>query len=119
MSEVYRVLRPGRSFYIKDVFSKELPLSDQEQQELREFDRVYAQYKTPRMTEVMEVIAVVGFQNITSRDLSDIVSNNEFNNAMLEYKNGFQLLTEFGKYHYRKFQCLPIFFGEIKACKPS
>ncbi|HEY9608787.1 MAG TPA: methyltransferase domain-containing protein [Allocoleopsis sp.] len=117
-AEVYRVLRPGGSLYIKDVFSKEFPLSNQEQQELAEFDRVYAQ-KTPSLSKVLEKISGIGFEKVISRDLSEILSAQEFNNAMIEFKNGFSCLTEFGKFHYRQFQCLPIFFGEIKAYKPS
>jgi cyclopropane fatty-acyl-phospholipid synthase-like methyltransferase len=118
-TEVYRVLRPGGSLYIKDVFSKDFPLSDQEQQELLEFDWVYAQYKTPQMSETVEAISAVGFQKVEGRDLSKIFNTIQFDKAIHEYKNGFPILTEFGKFHYRQFQCLPIFFGEIKAVKPE
>lgn len=116
-SEVYRVLRPGGSLYIKEPFRKESPLSAQEQQELAEFNRVYV-YKTALMSEIIEAISAVGFQKVISRDLSDIFSTQEFNKSIIQYKYGFPILTEFGKFHCCQFQCLPIFFGEIKACKP-
>ncbi|HEY9852263.1 MAG TPA: class I SAM-dependent methyltransferase [Leptolyngbyaceae cyanobacterium] len=118
-AEVYRVLRSGGYLYIKDVFCKEPPLSKQEQQELAEFDRVYAQYKTSPMSEIVKAISSVNFQEIISCELKEINNTKLFSKAMFEYKNGLPELTEFGKSHYRQFKCLPVFFGEIKARKPS
>lgn len=115
-TEVYRVLRPGGSLYIKDIFCKEPPFSDQQQQELEEFDRIYAQ-KTPLLSETVEIISTVGFQTVESRDLREIVSIKDFVKAMFEYKHGFPFLSEFGKFHYHEFQCLPILIGQIKAYK--
>ncbi|HEY9651532.1 MAG TPA: methyltransferase domain-containing protein, partial [Coleofasciculaceae cyanobacterium] len=116
--EVYRVLRPGGTLYIKEPFSKEPPLSNQEQQELEELNRLYV-YKIPTMSEFVTAISRAGFQSISHRDLSGILSMEEINKTMFEYKNGIPNLTDFGKIHYRTFRCLPTFFGEIKAHKPS
>jgi ubiquinone/menaquinone biosynthesis C-methylase UbiE len=115
-SEAYRVLRPGGSLYIKDVFCKEPPLSDQAQQELAELNRVYV-LKTPRMSETIEAISAAGFQTVEGRDLSEIISTKIIGKAMFEYKHGFPFLSEFGKYHYLQFQHLRLFFGDIKARK--
>lgn len=115
-AEVYRVLRPEGSLYIEDVFCKEPPFSDQQQQELEEFNRVYV-YKTPRISETVEVISAVGFQIVKSRNFSEIISTKDFVKAMFEYKHSFPFMSEFGKFHYRQFQCLAIFFGEVKAHK--
>lgn len=117
-AEAYRVLRPGGSLYIKEPFSKELPLSDQQRQEIQAANRVYV-CKIARLSESIQTISGVGFQNIRSRDLSEIFGTNVFSEAMIEYQHGLPLLSEFGKSHYYQFQYQSGFFGEIKACKPS
>ncbi|UBF28794.1 methyltransferase domain-containing protein [Kovacikia minuta CCNUW1] len=116
--EVDRVLRPGGTLYIKDVFCKELPLSDQEQQELAEFNQIYV-YRTPCMSETIKAISDTGFQVLESRDFSGIISTKNTAKAMFEYQHGFPFLSEFGKFHYRYFKKLPVFFGDIKALKPA
>jgi ubiquinone/menaquinone biosynthesis C-methylase UbiE len=116
-TEVYRVLRPGGSLYIKEPFKKESPLLEQEQQELAEGKRIYA-YNLAQMSEVVEAISSVGFENIISRNLSQIFDLNEFYKSMYEYKHGLPFLTEFGKSHYIQFNTHLGFFGDIKAYKP-
>uniref|UniRef100_UPI0028A8BC0E PatA/PatG family cyanobactin maturation protease n=1 Tax=Planktothrix agardhii TaxID=1160 RepID=UPI0028A8BC0E len=116
-TEVYRVLRPGGNLYIKDVFSKEPPLSEQEQEDLAEFDRIYC-YVTISPSQMAKEIQLADFEQLEWHDLSEILSTEKFTKAMLNSPNEDQTLTNFGKYHYREFQDLPVFFGEIKAHKP-
>jgi len=117
LTEIHRVIRPGGKLYIKDIFRNEPPLSEQEQQAISDFNQVY-RYKTPQMSEMIEVISRVGFQEVQGRNVSDMVNTQEFNKAMLEYRNGSLVLTEFGKVHYRELSCFPMYYGEIKAQKP-
>ncbi len=115
-SEVYRVLRPGGVLYIKDAFVKEFLLSEQEKWELAQFNRIYAILVT-RMSDTVRVITSAGFDDIISRDLKSTISDYKAHQAMFEEQDGKQVLTEFGRLHYRESRCLPIIFGEIKARK--
>jgi len=116
-TEVYRVQRPGGTLYVKDVFSKEPPLSQQQEEELVEFDRIYCQVTIP-IGQMVEAIKVAGFERLELHDLSGIVSTDKFDKAMLKSTKEEPSLTDLGKYHYHEFKDLPVFFGEIKARKP-
>ena len=118
-SEAYRVLRPGGKLYIKDAFIKESQLSTLEKRELDDFNRVYV-CKPTRMSDTVTSIASVGFENIISNDLEDIIDTEKATNAMFKTQNGQKVLSEFGLFHYRNCQCIPpIVFGEVKAYKPN
>uniref|UniRef100_B8HTZ2 Methyltransferase type 11 n=1 Tax=Cyanothece sp. (strain PCC 7425 / ATCC 29141) TaxID=395961 RepID=B8HTZ2_CYAP4 len=113
-AEVYRVLRPGKTLYLKEIFIKEPPLTEQEEQDLAVFQKIYA-YRTPRLSEFEAAIRATGFQDVKATDLTGIVSIEEFGKKMFDANNEF---TEFGKFHYYEFRSLPVFCGEIKAYKP-
>ena len=115
-SEVYRVLRPGGIIYIKESFIKESHLSILEKQELDNFNQDYMCRPT-RMSETVETITKVGFENVIQQDLSHILSGEKAIDTMFEEKDGKKVLTEFGKAHYRQRRHLPIVFGEVKAYK--
>jgi SAM-dependent methyltransferase len=116
-TEVYRVLRQGGTLYLKGVFAKELPMSEQQKQELAEFDQIYACRIIP-LSQMAVEIQLANFEQLELHDLSKIVTTEKFTKAMLNSPNEDQSLTNFGKFHFREFQNLPIFFGEIKARKP-
>ena len=114
---VHRVLRPGGSLYVKDVFRREHLWSDQEGQELAEFDRVYAQ-RTPTLEECVRAATTVGFTKIHTRDLSDIVSTAHGWRAMFDGE-GEGTLSSFGRLHHHRHSCLPVYFGELTAVTPT
>ena len=117
-SEVYRVLRPGGNLYIKDPFIKEEALSAKDRYSIAEAEKIYV-IKLYQVRELIESIARVGFERITSDDLTSTVSTDRYYKAMVEVKDGNPFLTEFGKYHHPKNSERPTFFGEVKAGKPS
>ena len=118
-AEVFRVTRPGGVVYIKDVFSRERPLSQAEQEELAVFNRTYAQFQTPTLRQVREALAEAGFEQVRGRDLTKRITTAHALNAMFENRNGSLRPTEFGKMHFRSYRCAAVFFGEIKAARPE
>ena len=113
---VFRVLRPGGTLYVKDVFRREPLWSDQERQELAEFDRAYRQ-RTPALEECARAASAAGFTALATRELSDIVSTAHASRAMFdEAADG--ALSAFGRLHYHRHSCLPVYFAELTAVTP-
>jgi cyclopropane fatty-acyl-phospholipid synthase-like methyltransferase len=108
----YRVLRPGGSLYVKDVFRREHLWSDQEGLELAEFDRVY-QHRTRSLEACVHAAATAGFTAIAARDLTDHVSLAHTERAMVDARDG--TLSAFGRLHHRRYSCLPVYFAEVTA----
>jgi cyclopropane fatty-acyl-phospholipid synthase-like methyltransferase len=114
---VFRVLRPGGALYVKDVFRREPLWSDQEREELAEFDRVYRQ-RTPTLEACARAARTAGFTALATRELSDIVSTAHASRAMFdEAAEG--TLSAFGRLHYHRHSCLPVYFAELTAVTPA
>ncbi len=116
--EAFRVLKRGGSVYVKDVFRCAGALSGAERLELAEFDRLYVQ-RTPAVEDAAVALRHAGFRDVAVADLSDCVSMEHFNRAMLR---GRRLraddLTAFGQHHYRSFKRLPVHFAQMRATRP-
>lgn len=112
-TSVYRVLRPGGSLYIKDVFRRERLWSDQELEELIAFNDTYA-LRAPTVAECAGAARETGFAAITTRDLSDVVSTALAWRAMFETADH-ATLSDFGRLHHRRYSCLPVYFAEVTA----
>lgn len=113
---VRRVLRAGGALYVKDVFRHERLWSDQEADELAEFDRIYAQ-RTRTVRECVAAAAAAGFTGIETRTLADVVSTAHARRAMFEEAHGGRL-SSFGEMHYRRHSCVPVSFAEVTARTP-
>ena len=116
-TSVYRVLRPGGSLFVKDVFRRERLWSDQEGHELAEFDQVYAQ-RTPTLQECVEAAGSAGFTGVSTRDLSDVVSTAHAWRAMGDTST-VATASGFGRLHHRRHSCLPVYFAEMIARTPT
>jgi cyclopropane fatty-acyl-phospholipid synthase-like methyltransferase len=116
LAGVFRVLGPGGSLYVKDVFRRERLWSDQEGRELAEFDRVYQQ-RTPTLEECARAATDAGFTSIATRELTDIVSTAHAWRAMFDAE-GKGTLSAFGRLHYQRHSCLPVYFAELTAVTP-
>ena len=116
LTSVYRVLRPGGGLYIKDVFRRDRVWSDQELDELAEFNQVYA-FGSPTVTACGEAAREAGFAAVLTRDLSQFVSTSRAWHAMFEKTSG-ESLSAFGRLHHRRYSCLPVYFAELTARRP-
>jgi SAM-dependent methyltransferase len=112
-SGIQRVLRPGGLLYVKDVFRREHLFSDQEREELAEFDREYAS-RTPTVEQCVEAATFVGFTSIRTRDLSEVVSTAHARRAMFDAARA-GTSCSFGRLHERRHSCLPVYFAELTA----
>lgn len=117
-SEVFRVLRPGGTLYIKDMFMKEGDLSPLEKEQMEELHRIFV-YLAATMTSTQQTLRGSGFVDVTARSLDDKVSLKRWHRAMVDYVWGLPLLTELGKISIYKFLDFPLVTGEIKAHKPT
>jgi ubiquinone/menaquinone biosynthesis C-methylase UbiE len=112
--EARRVLRPGGTLYVKDVFRRERLWSDQEHDELEAFDRAYVQ-RTPTLAGCAAAAGVAGFADVRTRDLARLVSTEHARGAMFDPDGR---LTAFGRLHHRPHSSLPISFAELTARVP-
>lgn len=126
--EVHRVLRPGGTLYIKDVFSHDSALLPEQERELAEFDRVYV-HRTPSMTDVVERLERSGFDVLRARNLRayeeapeadvEVDTGARYLSSLLTTGDGGAELSTLGTFNFRPWRHLPIFFGEIRARRPG
>ena len=98
---------------MKDVFRRELLLSDQEREELAEFDRAYV-IRTPTVGQCVEAATLAGLTSIRTRDLSEVVSTAHARRAMFDAARA-GTPCSFGRLHDRRHSCLPVYFAELTA----
>jgi SAM-dependent methyltransferase len=116
--EAFRVLRRGGGVYIKDLFRKDDPLSEQEREELAEMNRTYL-LRTCTITKTKAALSAAGFIGVRSRDLSSQTSTTHVLEAMFRLKDGYLEPTGFGKRHFRPYATQPVYMGEVQARRPQ
>ena len=116
-SEARRVLVAGGTLYIKDLFLRNVPLSQEQSAGLDLINDVFA-YRTSTIDATCQAVERAGFRNVNAFDLASEVSILPFARAMTDWSKPKPKLNAFGRMHYREaFRNIPIHFGEIKATK--
>ncbi|HUP17333.1 MAG TPA: methyltransferase domain-containing protein [Acidimicrobiia bacterium] len=117
-TEAARVLRPGGTVYVKDVFREEDPLEPQQHADVEEFDRLWSLASSPTLSGVARDLANAGCEIVRVGPLP-IVGTDRFVGAMFEIAGPTIQLSPLGRQFFRSFEDLPLFFGEVLARKPT
>lgn len=119
-SEVFRVLRPGGTIFLKDVFRREGPLSATEVQALAIMNDAFV-YRTETIADTVGALAAAGFDRIETCDLTPRIALDHLPNSMVRDSDGRVTLTDFARHHWR-FLTLPTrppaLFATVQAVKP-
>ncbi len=116
-TELRRVLRPGGSIYIKDVFRAGGRLNSDQRRDLAAFDDMWHVVRSPSVDDTVAAMRSAGFVGIESGGY-ERVGTDRFIGAMVELHAGELRLTQLGKQFFRTFQALPVDFGWVRGWVP-
>jgi cyclopropane fatty-acyl-phospholipid synthase-like methyltransferase len=111
--ESARVLRPGGTIYVKEVFRREDPLTETQRLSVADFDGLWA-CRVPTLSETIDGMRAAGLVGIREREYP-FVSMEHFYESMVSRDDGGIRLNEFGRAFLQIFSDFPAFFGEVKA----
>ncbi len=115
-ADAMRVLRPGGTVFIKDIWCKEGPLNEVESDSMAMFNETFV-YLTRRLSESAAALAAAGFVEIAEEDISSQVSRDHQIKAMFDDTEGFAI-TSFGRRHFRFYGALPTVSGVLSGKRP-
>ena len=116
-SEAARVLRPGGTVYIKELFRREDPLTEPQRLSVASFDELWA-CRIPSLSETERALGAARFVDIRAREYP-FVSMEHFFESMVTRDDGGIRLNAFGQGFLRILPDFPAFFGETKARRPD
>ena len=117
-AEAARVVRPGGTIYVKDVFRREEPLTPHQLADVGEFDRLWSLAASPTLSGVEDDLSKAGCEVVRAAPLPN-VGTDCFVGAMFEIAGPSIGLSTLGSQFFRSFDDLPLFFGEVLARKPT
>lgn len=115
--EAWRVLRPGGTLLVKDVYQREPPLDATNQEAMRRFNEVWRSHCRTLMADAA-AIQQAGFVDVTASDLSTHLDARRFFTAMFRPGQVGRAPSGLGRHHLLK-QPAPIVPGAVRACKPA
>jgi SAM-dependent methyltransferase len=114
--ESARVLRPGGTVYVKDVFCREDPLTERQRQSITAFDELWACVRSPTLSETVRAMQTVGLIDIGAREYPFVDMGHLLESMVSRDEAGISL-NPFGESFLRFFPESPAFVGEVKARK--
>lgn len=111
--EAHRVLRPGGTLYLKDVFERDAPLSAAEAATMQRFNEVWHAHPRTLAAEA-RAVAAAGFEAISVEDLSATFDSRRFRVAQFLPGQIGRKLSGLGRHHLLQ-QPAPILPGAIRA----
>lgn len=115
--ESARVLRPGGTVYVKDLFRAEDPLTAEQRRSMAAFDELWSCVRSPTLSETGQAMRVAGLVDVETRRYP-FVDMEHFYESMVSRDGGGMRLNAFGKAFLYIDPDLPALFGEAKARKP-
>ena len=102
---------------MKDVFRHEDPLTQDQRQDLDEFDRLWSCVATRTLSEIRAAMEASQLTNVTIHEFPHLGSN-RFVGAQFELRSDGLHKSALGNHFYRTFTDLPVFFSEVTVRKP-
>lgn len=115
-SEVFRVLKPGGRLYIKDLFAKPGPYTDEEQTQLDGVDALWAAALVPVREDWCALLSAAGLVDLEHQQLTDATSHFYFG-AMFDDD---LTLNRFGQAFFKQFPNPDlVHYGEVRGRRPE
>jgi cyclopropane fatty-acyl-phospholipid synthase-like methyltransferase len=114
--ESVRVLRPGGTVYVKDLFRQEDPLTVEQRRSMVIFDKLWSCVRSPTLSETGRAMRAAGLVDVKTRRYP-FADMDHYYESMVSRDNGGIRLNAFGSAFFNVIPDLPAFFGEAKARK--
>jgi SAM-dependent methyltransferase len=114
--ESARVLRPGGTVYVKDLFREEDPLTVGQRRSMAIFDELWSCVRSPTLSETGQAMQAAGLVDVQTRQYP-FVDMDHFYESMVSRDDGGIRLNAFGRAFFHVAPDLPALFGEARARK--
>ncbi|MGY1603663.1 methyltransferase domain-containing protein [Geodermatophilus sp. SYSU D00815] len=111
--ECARILRPGGTVYVKDVFCREEPLTGEERAAIAASDRLWAAVRSPTLSETADALRAAGLTDVRVREYPCVDRHHYFESMVTRDAGGVRL-NAFGR-AFLRFRDVPAYFGEARA----
>ena len=114
--ESARVLRPGGTVYVKDLFREEDPLTEGQCRSMAVFDELWSCVRSPTLSETGQAMHAAGLVDVETRRYP-FVDMDHYYESMVCRDDGGIRLNAFGRAFFHVAPDLPALFGEAKGRK--